>query len=288
MSNNSWVIGADIGGTHITAAVVDLENKCLLPGTLTRNKVDSSASQDQIIATWTEALTKAGSGLEVRRIGIAMPGPFDYDKGISLITGQAKYESLYGVNVKNLLAASLKNDEEDIAMINDAAAFIAGEAFSGAAANHDKVVGVTLGTGLGTCVFNKGNSSSADLWDLPFKAGIAEDYLSTRWFIRRYKEASGSTASGVHELSGYAHEDDEVKNIFHEFGNNLAEFLKKFLELHSAQAIVVGGNIAKSFSHFKEPLMEQLAVEFPEIKIMTALLGEEAALLGAASLWKRG
>ena len=35
----------------------------------------------------------------VKGIGFAMPGPFDYVKGICYIQGVAKYENLYGINV---------------------------------------------------------------------------------------------------------------------------------------------------------------------------------------------
>jgi glucokinase len=41
------------------------------------------------------------------RIGISMPGPFDYENGICLIKGQNKYEALYGLYIKGLLADKL-------------------------------------------------------------------------------------------------------------------------------------------------------------------------------------
>ncbi|HRP57404.1 hypothetical protein, partial [Agriterribacter sp.] len=65
-------------------------------------------------------------------MGIAMPGPFDYEKGISYITGLHKYEYLYGLNVKELLAAELNIPLGNIRMMNDAAAYLAGELKAGA------------------------------------------------------------------------------------------------------------------------------------------------------------
>ena len=54
---------------------------------------------------------------EVKAIGIAIPGPFDYVNGICLIKGVAKYENLYGFNIAdayglfgNNLEASLINE----------------------------------------------------------------------------------------------------------------------------------------------------------------------------------
>ena len=40
----------------------------------------------------------------VKGIGFAMPGPFDYVKGICYIRGVAKYENLYGINISEAIA----------------------------------------------------------------------------------------------------------------------------------------------------------------------------------------
>ena len=69
---------------------------------------------DAIIGTWTEALSGALSKVpieKVKGIGFAMPGPFDYVKGISYIKGVAKYENLYGVNVTGSIAKNLGVNE---------------------------------------------------------------------------------------------------------------------------------------------------------------------------------
>ena len=173
-------------------------------------------------------------------------------------------------------------------MINDAASFLQGEWFGGAANGFERVIGITLGTGLGTCVYEKHHASNANLWSLPFKDGIAEDYLSTRWFVSRYEELTGNKVSGVRELSGLVNTDSGVKRIFNEFGVNLGDFLTKFLKMAPADLVVLGGNISKSYRYFKEPLLETLQKnKRSETEIRTALLGEEAALIGAASYWKK-
>ena len=189
---NDLVIGADIGGTHITAALVDLEKKIALPGSSIRVKVDSHASYSEIIETWSGAIRQARQEYHVDKVSLAIPGPFDYENGICLIKDQNKYGNLYGLNIKELLSAKLNNTPEDITMINDATSFLQGEVFSGAARGFNTVLGVTLGTGLGSCIYKHNVASDADLWNMPFKNGIAEDYLSTRWFIKRYYEITGN------------------------------------------------------------------------------------------------
>ena len=67
------------------------------------------------------------------KIGIAMPGPFDYENGICYIKGLDKYESLFNLNVKEMLAQQLNIERSDIYMMNDASCFLKGEVFGGVA-----------------------------------------------------------------------------------------------------------------------------------------------------------
>lgn len=286
MTDNSLTIGADIGGTHITVALVDLDKKSIVPGTTTRANVNSHGLASEIIDVWSQAIASVKKGRNISTLSLAIPGPCDYKEGICLIKNQGKYENLYGLNIKALLSEQLDIRPEDIIMINDAAAFLEGEVFGGAARGFENAIGITLGTGLGTCIFKDHNASNADLWCMPFKAGIVEDYLSTRWFIGRYRELTGTDVGDVRELLSLVEIDGSVKLVFNEFGTNLADFLIAFLNISPAEVVVIGGNIAKSFSYFNESLLQRLSTMFPEIIIKTALLGEEAALIGAASHWK--
>ena len=131
------------------------------------------------------------------KIGIAMPGPFDYENGISYIKDQNKYEALYGLNIKEQLAKKLEISISDISILNDAACFLQGEVFGGAGQGFKRVMGLTLGTGFGSARSVDGKTDDADLWCSPYREGIAEDYLSTRWFLKQYKEISGKLVKNV-------------------------------------------------------------------------------------------
>ncbi len=169
-----YVLGADIGGTHITTTVVDIKNRTVLEKSYYRAKVNSAGSAEQIIDQWGEAIRKSFLNVNMNpsKIGIAMPGPFDYENGISLIKNNEKYESLYQLNIKNLLAENLNIKSDDILMANDAQCFLSGELFLGVVKTFKKVIGITLGTGLGSATFNEGNVEDAALWCSPFKNGI--------------------------------------------------------------------------------------------------------------------
>src|SRR5690349_22565579 len=96
------VLGVDIGGSHITAGLITIETRSLHTDSIIRGKVNSADTAENIIAAWASIIKRASGNSSTIRIGIAMPGPFDYDLGIAYIKGVEKYESLYGLNVKNL------------------------------------------------------------------------------------------------------------------------------------------------------------------------------------------
>lgn len=281
------VLGVDIGGSHITAGLVDLETGTLFKESYQRKHVSSSDSAEVIFDNWCNVMQdsfSSGNVLE-KSIGIAIPGPFDYEEGISLIRDQDKFKNLYRINVKNELARRLNIKPDNIRLINDAAAFLKGEVFGGAARGYKSAIGLTLGTGLGSAFFEKGVTRDAALWESPFKDGIAEDYLSTGWFIKKYAELSGKTIKGVKELNCAENPDRYALLLFEEFGNHLGQFIERLLDEQPADAIVLGGNITKANACFLPYLKQSLANEACFSKIKIARLNEDAALIGAAACW---
>jgi glucokinase len=277
---NGLVLAVDIGGSHITTALVDMQQRTLLPRSLWRAHIDSHGSAEDIIGGWVDVMQQSlGNANGATRIGIAMPGPFDYEAGISLIKGLHKYESLYGLNIKELLAERLHISPDAIRFTNDASCFLQGELFAGVAEGAQSALGLTLGTGFGSSVAANGMAQEGTFWKTPFRETTAEEYFSTRWFLRRYEVLSGEKISSVKELALMAHEPGYAKSIFEEFGHNLAAFLQEQQPLPSL--IVLGGNIAQAFHLFFQGLEEQL----PEVQFVVSTLGEDAILLGAAGAW---
>ncbi len=281
------VIGIDIGGSHITAGAVDLKSRKLLQDSLVRRHVNSKGSSAEILDTWAEVIEQLF--LEYpsiqKKIGIAMPGPFDYKEGICLIQGVDKFESLFNLNIKKLLAEKLQTGSENILMMNDASCFLKGEVFGGAAVGCDNVIGVTLGTGLGSARFHNGEIFEGDLYYAPFKDGMAEDYASNRWFLKRYTEVTGNVAKNVKELSEKITEEPGIQKLFVEFGKNLGEVLYRYAQKHTCETIIIGGNIANAWELFVSETKNILNKLPKKVTIKKALLGEESALIGAASLW---
>lgn len=277
-------IGVDIGGSHITAAHVDCTTHTLIEDTMKRERVSSMDDADVIINSWVSALSSLvqKSGEDSSRIGIAMPGPFDYKEGISLMKGMQKYDALYGMNIRTVLSDKLGIPPEHIIFINDAEAFLRGELASGAAADYDKAIGVTLGTGLGSTSNCKGETIDVNRAFVPFLDSIAEEYISTRWFLKRYKELTGKEIRNVEELLGTECNDTKNK-LFEEFATNLASFLNDFIADEQPEVLIIGGNIAKTWDYFIDQLEEKITDK--SVVIRRTEMWEDAALVGAACTW---
>ncbi|NML21142.1 ROK family protein [Pseudoflavitalea sp. G-6-1-2] len=287
--NFDLIAGVDIGGTHITAALVNVRNGAILTHSLVRKTVRADDDADTVIKTWASAIRNAFSAYHTRipqqLIGIAMPGPVDYESGISLIKDQGKYECLYGLNIKQLLAAELGIAPTSIRMMNDALCFLRGEIAGGAIQGCTSALGITLGTGLGSAWFSNGKVIDADLWRMPFEGVIAEDLLASRWFVQRYALQSGITVENTRALVDRLPKDPSIAEIFKEFAERLARFIEIALHKHPSDVIVVGGNISKSHRLFLPALEAALKQKNIEAPVRIALLGEDAHIIGAATCW---
>ncbi len=289
-------IGTDIGGSHITCAAVDLESFLVLRETITEKPVDNKAPADEIIRVWSRALSNAikkTKGGRVKGIGFGMPGPFDYVKGISYIKGVAKYENLYGCNVKKAVSDNLGFSEDfPVRFMNDVSAFAVGEALVGKASKVKRSMSITLGTGFGSA-FIDNRIPIVDgpevpklgcVYHLPYGDNIADDYFSTRWFIGSYKKVTGRELSGVKEMAELAPKDKVIRDLFTEFGTNLGAFLAPWLKKFRAEIVVVGGNISFAYDLFGDLFEKSLKKEGCNCRVTLSGLKEDAALIGSAYL----
>lgn len=281
-SGSKRIVGVDIGGSHISAAAVNRESGGRLSiSAFSESDVNTFRDADQIISEWSEVIKKAIGNTEEFQIGIAMPGPYDYERGISLIQDQGKMKALFGLSVKNLLSESLGVSAENIAFTNDAEAFLKGESFTGAGRNFQNSIGLTLGTGLGSAIKVGEVVKDAKLWTAPFRDGIAEDYLGTAWFRTYAAEHYGMQITGVKDLISEDFDPETSRTIFRQFGQALGEFLFPYLVRLQSQGVVLGGKISRASAHFLPFTLEYLKNLQVEVLFEISELGEHAALIGA-------
>ncbi|MDG0795087.1 hypothetical protein OMP38_32855 [Cohnella ginsengisoli] len=142
---SSVVIALDVGGTQIKAGAV-VGGKIIEASVGHYESGAGLAAGDTIghfAAIVADILRKWGTDARVDGLGLAFPGPFDYEAGVSRIRGLGKFDALYGLPVGGLLEEALRADERTgtrlaphfrIAFENDAALFGLGETGPGGAA----------------------------------------------------------------------------------------------------------------------------------------------------------
>ncbi len=291
-TNSTYALGVDIGGTHISAAIVDIKNKSILQKTKVHKAIDSQEDALKILEGWVNCMVEVLANFNdfpVSGIGISMPGPANYKDGVSEMTGCNKYEKLFGVDLRNYLWGKTKNwliSPSDILFINDASSFLLGESWV-ANLTTKNVVAITLGTGIGSGFLKNGKiitqdknvPNNGEVFDLPYKNKRAEDWISTQWFLDSYKKIIGNTANNVKEIAEHAISSEDVRMIFDEFGKNLGSFLAPVLSKFEADTLILGGNITKSYSLYKSSFESCFKGNMPDIYF--AKDTEESAILGA-------
>jgi glucokinase len=270
----------DIGGTHVTAALVDTVRWRTVDGTRQRTPLRSNGSAAEIIATLVSAIRPLGD-ISGSILGVSMPGPFDYNKGIGRFHDVGKFDALNGVDVSSALHTALPTPPASIAFVNDASAFAIGEWIGGAAQGVRSVVGITIGTGVGSAFLDRGHVIS-DGPDVP-PNGYAhllridgrplEDVVSRRAIIAAYQSAQSSAESetarppvvdvdptlDVDTVARRAADGDAIARrvLDHAIGA-LGEALRPWLVRFGAEILVVGGGIATAWELIEPPLRDGL------------------------------
>jgi len=291
MTGKLLSIGVDVGGSHIACAAVSLARGALLPDTLSRVDVDNMGSGGEILDAWAQALNASLAHIDATQlagVGFAMPGPFDYRNGVSQM--EHKFPALFGKTIADELQPLLKTGSRSpMRFLNDATSFAVGEAWLGRGKGVRKVVVATLGTGFGSAFIDDGVPVVARddvpdegcLWHLPYTDGIADEYFSTRWFVKHYAEVSGREVKGAKEVADQARSGDLVaQSVFEHYGRSLGKFFGPWLQKFAADVVVLGGNIAGAHDLFG-PALDESCRDF---RFEVSLLGENASMIGAARL----
>ncbi|WP_154858230.1 ROK family protein [Cyclobacterium xiamenense] len=280
MKANNMVLGLDIGGTKISSGMIR-------DGKLSERKetrTPASLPQEEIldaISTQIEHYTPFG----FKSIGIGIPGLVDPIEGI--VYNLANIPSFQKVNLKAYLE---KKFNVPVVINNDANCFALGEYKFGPARDHRHVIGITLGTGIGTGIVANGHLYTGRLcgageWGgVPYLEHTFEDYCSSKFFKREFKQSAKKLAISAENGA------QEALDIFKAYGNHLGQLIYRLLLAYAPEAIVIGGSIRKAYPFFEKGIQDVID-QFPykpiseNLKIYVSEL-DDSAILGAISLVK--
>lgn len=296
MNKKSFLL-LDVGGTFVKSVVATLEGE-LLPNTETSAPIDSDGTREEIENSFATVVAKGrtmaeDNGYVLAGVGIAFPGPFDYNTGVSYMTH--KFAALEKVSVKDFFHSLVEIGKEmPVVFMHDVTAAVLGEMNFGAAQGYKNVAVVTLGTGLGFAhtangeiQYSEMGDPSISLYDRLYRDGVLEDYASKRGFLRSYAEVRGEANPEeltVAMIGGMCGEGDkDALQSFLNVGDILATELKPLLEELNIECLLFGGQISRSFAYF-EPALRPLLESVPTLKHISTMQNlSTAAPLGLLS-----
>jgi len=273
------VIGVDLGGTNVTAGRINGKQ------IVKENKEDikSDNKQEVIIEMIIHSIESVYSS-EVSGVGIGVPSLVDVEKGI-----------VYNVqNIPSWKRVPLKQIVENhfnlpVYVNNDANCFAVGEKYFGKGKKYRNMVGITLGTGMGTGIimnnrlYSGTNCGAGEFGSLPYGDGILEDYCSGKFFNHFHN----TTGEEIYQKADEGNE--KALNIFKQYGNYLGDAVISILFTVDPEAVIFGGSVSKSFIYFKDSLWKRLQ-SFPYKRTLKKLVIEKSgnnniSLLGAGALY---
>lgn len=285
-----FLLALDAGGTFLKAGL--FEGEFPVSDSFRSHPANSSGTTEAIHAAYTDllrrmdALAKERGGC-INGVSVDIPGPFDYKNGISQM--KHKYTAIYGIPLRPWFAEVL--GEIPVLFLHDSAAFILG-----AAADHpyERIAGTMIGTGLGFALMVSGKPCLTDkgtplvsIWNTPYRGGIAEDHISARAIVNAYDQRARTPLPDAKAIGLAADAGDPIaKQVYEDMGRDLGAVVRSILRENEMEALLIGGQISRSYPVFESALREALG-NIPSLRLIAPVRDPDTVhLCGAARYYR--
>lgn len=277
--DNTYNIGIDLGGTNVRAGIVH-ENALQK---IISKRINSKGTTEEVLQELF-SITDQLIDSSITSIGIGVPGLINAEEGMV-------YDVVYIPSWKRVPLQKWMEDRYHIPVFvdNDANCFALGEFYFGKGRGLNSMIGLTIGTGLGSgIIINK------KLY--PGKNGGAGEFGMIEYLDRSYEYyASGQFFENVYKIKG----EDVFKNaqegnkeaikMYEEMGGHLGNAIKMILYALDVELIIMGGSVRHAWPWFNKTMWQQIktfgfqnAVKHLKIEISEL---ENSGILGAAALY---
>lgn len=285
------ILAFDIGGTEIKYALCDSDFN------LTENKsIPTNAHEGgkRIIERVVE-ITKTFDGID--RVGISTAGQVDSQKG-EIIFATDSIPGYTGTKIKEIIETETGIPT---AVENDVNSAAIGEAIFGAAKGVDSFVCLTYGTGIGGAIylnnklFTGASFSAGEFGHIVTHAdgrkctcggkGCYETYASSKALVGNVEEKTGRKMNGREIFAEF--ENPVIRETIDNWIDEIIIGLKSIIYVFNPSLIVAGGGIMSQeyiTSEINKRLANELMPSFSKVRVVKALMGNDANKLGAAYL----
>jgi glucokinase len=289
MKKSEYFIGIDLGGTKIYTALSEPDGNIRA-----KIKIPTGAGKEPVINNILDSIKKAMQKIpitsrNISRIGIGVPGPVDYDRGIVRIC--PNIPGWKNIPIKEILKK--KYPDSEVFVENDARAAGLAEARIGAGKGYNHVFYTTISTGIGGAVIINGNiyhgadGAAGEIGHMRFADGSSLENNAAGPALRRIfsidpLELKEKVNQG--ELTARLALDHLIRYLGVGLGN--------IATLLNPEVIVIGGGLSNLGSILFNPLKKEIkrnafSISGRNVKIKKASLKNESGILGALEICKK-
>ena len=316
-SKKEWVVGIDLGGTKIYAAVIDRKGTILgSERKKTKSELGFPATVSRMADCARQAVVNAGVSWDgIRAVGVGSPGPLDMKKGMIIESPNLAWkEAPLKKELKRLLKKPAYGD-------NDCNAGLLGEHAYGAAREARDVIGFFVGTGIGGGIIIGGkllhgfNENAGEIGHVILDPhgprcgcgnnGCLEAFASRLSIEREIRAAiAAGTPSPLFEgvenpdapirsrrlLEAYLAGDPAVVPAINRSAEYLGYATAGMLNIFNPEVVVIGGGVVEALGALYVDRVREVAVancfkiSSRNVRIVEAALKDDSAVLGAAVL----
>jgi glucokinase len=260
------VIGVDVGGTTIKAALFDSDGlEYFRSDWPTPRQLGTDAVITTIIDVIAELRAQVPEAAQVRAVGLVVPGLVDAEQGIAVYAANLGWRQL---PLRQIVAEAVGLP---VILDHDVRAAGLAELELGAGRGLQEIIFVALGTGVAAAVITRGQVAAGatgragELGHLPVfpegewcacgQRGCTETYASAAALSRRYAAASGiSDVRAEDVISRAAAGDPIAEKIFNDAVPALGRALVNYVLLMDPELILIGGGMGASGAALLDPL----------------------------------
>jgi glucokinase len=302
-----YIIGVDLGGTQLRAALADEAGQLLEE---VRVRTDAEAGPAAVIDQIVECIEHVRAALPedaaLLGIGIGSPGPLDPYTGV--VFTQPNMAGWTDVPLRDILA---ERTGLPIELGNDANAAALGEWYFGSGVGLRHLVYITISTGIGSGVIADGQllvghqgaaaeaghhiidwatgASWEDLAAGPGLAAAAAEAMIADPRSLLHGMATPETVTAVEVAAAAAAGDPLAQRLLDREGELIGIGLVNVLYLYSPELIILGGGVVVHNPQLIERaqlVIEERALDvYRTVPLRRAALGDRAGLLGAVALF---
>jgi len=246
-------------------------------------KVSASGSVDEVLKELFSLVDRL-VGPSVKAIGIGVPGLVDTEQGIV-------YDVVNIPSWKQVPLGQLLRDRYHLPVFinNDANCFALGEFYFGKGKGSDSMIGLTIGTGLGSGIiihkklYAGRNGGAGEFGMIDYLDKYVEYYASGQFFKNIYNTDGETVFKKAKEGN------KEAIGMYEEMGVHLGNAIKTILYALDVELIILGGSVRHAYPFFQKTVWQSIqsfvfqnAVNNLRIEVSEL---ENSGLLGAAALY---